>query len=140
MDLGEIANCFGCSKSVSICIKVHFLTVEPCQEFVWFHCMLEVVKGPIAVDLASKMDPIVLCFSVVFPVATEELLKAILVTGNLSFPIICVLVPSSVVTVIPGSSFAIVSMSILAFSIGLYMDFCVGLVPRVSVVIKICIG
>jgi len=77
MDVGEVSNCFGCSNAFQEHLHqgTLFAVEEPCQEFVRFHHMLEFVKCTIAIDLASKMDLIVLCFSMVFPVAAKELFE-----------------------------------------------------------------
>jgi len=73
--VGKVSDCFSLFSSECICFKVHFFVIKPCQELVWFHCMFEVVKCTIAVDLASESNPIVLCFSVVFPITIEELFE-----------------------------------------------------------------
>jgi len=127
------------SDPKSICFKVLFL-MKPCQEFFGFHSMLKVVKCMIAVDhLTSKLDLIVLCFSIIFPITTEELLechfgdqKLIFSNNQCTFSVQC----SHSET---RSMSAIVSRSILTFGIRLYMDFCMVSVPGALVVIKSCI-
>jgi len=119
---------------------LYFFPVEPCQEFVWFNSMFDVVKCTVAVDLASKLKLIFLHFPLVSQSQLKNFVNAVSVMGNLSFLICNVLFPLRVVTVSPGSRSVIVMRSILIFGIRLYVDFCMGLVPAMSAVIKILMG
>jgi len=71
----EVNNCLGFTNSKGVGFKVDFLCGKPGKKFVGVNGMLDVVEGTVSIDLASKLNLVLLVVAFHVPFALEVLFK-----------------------------------------------------------------
>jgi len=71
----EVTNHLGFTDSKSVGFKVDFLCGKPGKKFVGVNGMLDVVEGTVSIDLASKLNLVLLVVAFHVPFALEVLFK-----------------------------------------------------------------